>query len=94
MSCAARARCGLDSEVDHVVERRSWSNQAGVHGRHQAKRRLVDWIEEVPGVNCQERSQAELLETLKVTLRETFEMNGKDALSAAGSNLLEIKIAV
>jgi hypothetical protein len=30
----------------------------------------IGWIEEVPGVNCQERSQAELLETLEVTLRE------------------------
>jgi hypothetical protein len=29
-----------------------------------------DLLEEVPGVNCQERSQAELLETLEVTLRE------------------------
>ena len=30
----------------------------------------IGWIEEVPGVNCQERTKDELLETLKVTLEE------------------------
>jgi hypothetical protein len=35
----------------------------------------IGWIEEVPGVNCQERSRAELLDTLKVTPRETLELN-------------------
>jgi hypothetical protein len=28
----------------------------------------IGWIEEVPGVNCQERTRAELLETLRITL--------------------------
>jgi len=54
----------------------------------------IGWIEEVPGVNCQERSRAELLETLKITLREALEMNRQDARSAAGPNFLEVKIAV
>jgi predicted RNase H-like HicB family nuclease len=31
----------------------------------------VGWIEEVPGVNCQEKTYEELKETLKVTLRES-----------------------
>ena len=35
----------------------------------------IGWIEEVPGVNCQERSREELLETLKITLREILELN-------------------
>ncbi len=30
----------------------------------------IGWIEEVPGVNCQERTKDELMETLKVTLKE------------------------
>lgn len=30
----------------------------------------IGWVEEVPGVNCQERSHEELMESLKVTLRE------------------------
>ncbi len=35
----------------------------------------IGWIEEVPGVNCQEATRDELLETLRVTLREALEMN-------------------
>ena len=35
----------------------------------------IGWIEEVPGVNCQEASEDELLETLTVTLREALEFN-------------------
>ncbi len=32
----------------------------------------VGWIEEVPGVNCQEASREALLETLRVTLVEAL----------------------
>ncbi len=32
------------------------------------------WIEEISGVNCQEKMRDELLESLKVTLREALEM--------------------
>ena len=35
----------------------------------------IGWIEEVPGVNCQERTREALLETLKVTLQEALELN-------------------
>ncbi len=35
----------------------------------------IGWIEEVPGVNCQEPSRDELVETLRVTLREALEFN-------------------
>lgn len=35
----------------------------------------IGWIEEVPGVNCQERSREELLETLTVTLSEALEFS-------------------
>jgi predicted RNase H-like HicB family nuclease len=38
----------------------------------------VGWIEEVPGVNCQEKTYEELKETLKVTLREALEFNRQD----------------
>jgi len=54
----------------------------------------IGWIEEIPGVNCQERSREELLETLKVTLREALESNRQDARKAAGGNFQEEKIAV
>lgn len=54
----------------------------------------IGWIEEVPGVNCQEPTHAALLESLQVTLREALELNRRDALQAAGSDFQEEKIAV
>lgn len=42
------------------------------------------WIEEVPGVNCQEPTREELVESLRITLREALELNRRDALEAAG----------
>lgn len=54
----------------------------------------IGWIEEVPGVNCQEWTREELLETLRITLKEALEFNREDALSAAGADFQEEKIAV
>ncbi len=54
----------------------------------------VGWIEEVPGVNCQERTYEELKEILEVTLKEALEFNRQDALSAAGGGYTEEKIAI
>jgi len=45
----------------------------------------IGWIEEVPGVNCQEKSREELIESLKVTLREALEFNReKEAVIPGG----------
>ena len=41
----------------------------------------IGWIQEVPGVNCQEASREELLETLRITLGEILELNKEDATS-------------
>ena len=46
----------------------------------------IGWIEEIPGVNCQERTREELLETLRVTLREALELNRSEAIEAAGQD--------
>ena len=54
----------------------------------------IGWIEEVPGVNCQERTREELLETLRMTLTEAIDLNRQDALSAAGPEYAEEKIGV
>jgi predicted RNase H-like HicB family nuclease len=54
----------------------------------------IGWIEEIPGVNCQEASREELLETLRVTLREALKLNRADALDAAGLEYEEFEIAV
>jgi predicted RNase H-like HicB family nuclease len=54
----------------------------------------VGWIEEVPGVNCQEGTREELIESLRVTLREVLELNREDAIRAAGGGYEEFEIAV
>jgi predicted RNase H-like HicB family nuclease len=54
----------------------------------------IGWIEEIPGVNCQEATRAELLETLRITLREALEFNRQEALGAAGEGFEEELIAV
>jgi len=54
----------------------------------------IGWIEEVPGVNCQERTHAGLLESLKVTLKEALEFNRRDAISALGTDFREEQIAI
>ena len=54
----------------------------------------IGWIEEVPGVNCQERTREKLLESLRLTLHEALQMNRQDARAAAGKDFVEVKIAV
>ena len=54
----------------------------------------IGWIEELPGVNCQEPSREELMESLRVTLKEALEFNRQDALSAAGKDFQEETIAI
>ena len=54
----------------------------------------IGWIEEVPGVNCQEATRDQLLESLRVTLREALEFNRRDALDAAGEGFDEESIAL
>lgn len=54
----------------------------------------IGWIEEIPGVNCQEYSKNELLETLKITLAEALEFNKIDALTAIGESYREEPILI
>ena len=54
----------------------------------------IGWIEEIPGVNCQERTREELLETLRVTLREALELNRREAIEAAGHDYEEATVVV
>lgn len=54
----------------------------------------IGWIEEIPGVNCQESSLDELLISLKEALREALELNRADAIEAAGDGYEELEIAI
>lgn len=52
----------------------------------------IGWIEEIPGVNCQESTEQELLETLRITLKEALEFNRDEALNAADSDYAEVPL--
>ena len=54
----------------------------------------IGWIEEIPGVNCQEKSREELLETLKITLKEAIELNRQEALQAAEADYFREPLGV
>jgi predicted RNase H-like HicB family nuclease len=54
----------------------------------------IGWIEEVPGVNCQERTRTALLESLREILAEALDLNRNEALAAAGAGYREAKIAL
>ena len=49
----------------------------------------IGWIAEIQGVNCQERTQGKLLESLRETLGEMIEMNRHDAFTAASADYLQ-----
>lgn len=53
----------------------------------------VGWVEEVPGVNCQERTRPELLDSLREALGEMLTLNREAArAAAAGSDVEEARI--
>ena len=54
----------------------------------------IGWVEEIPGVNCQEATREELLECLKTTLEEALEFNRQDAIAAAGDKYQEEQIPI
>jgi predicted RNase H-like HicB family nuclease len=54
----------------------------------------IGWIEEVPGVNCQEPTREELVNTLRTTLAEAIAFNREEARTAAGKGFEELSIAV
>ena len=54
----------------------------------------IGWVEEVPGINCQERTQKELLDSLRVTLREALQFNREEAMEAAAPDFTEVELLV
>jgi len=51
------------------------------------------WIEEVPGVNAQERTREDVLASLRECLAEALEMNRRSAIEAAGEGFEEVVVA-
>jgi predicted RNase H-like HicB family nuclease len=54
----------------------------------------IGWVEEIPGVNAQEPSREELLESLRQILREALEFNRHEALEAAGPSSEELALSL
>ena len=54
----------------------------------------IGWIEEIPGVNCQEPTHDELMESLRITLGEALEFNRQDALRLAESGYSEEPVSI
>ena len=71
------------------MEQRSWTAIIS-----QDEGWWIGWIAEVPGVNAQERTKDELLETLADVLREALEMNRLDALEQANDHYEEVVVAI
>ena len=54
----------------------------------------IGWVQEIPGVNAQERTKEELLASLREALREAIDFNREDARKAAESDYIEEPIAL
>ena len=54
----------------------------------------IGWVEEVPGVNAQERTKEALLVSLRQILKEALEFNREEARNAAGGNFTEELLSV
>ncbi len=54
----------------------------------------IGWVEELPGVNSQGETRAELLDNLRSALREILEINRADALAAMEGDYEEVSIEV
>jgi predicted RNase H-like HicB family nuclease len=53
----------------------------------------VGWVEEIPGVNCQERTRAALLESIQEALTEMLKLNREAAASAATDTSERVKVS-
>ena len=54
----------------------------------------MGWIEEIQGVNAQESTKEELIESLKEALRDILELNREEALREAIENYEEVLITL
>ena len=55
----------------------------------------IGWIQEIPGVNGQERTKDELLESLRITLLEMIAYNREEAIQRTeGESFEEVTIVL
>jgi predicted RNase H-like HicB family nuclease len=54
----------------------------------------IGWVEEIPGVNSQGKTRAELVKNLESALREAIELNREEALASAGPDYEQAELTV
>jgi predicted RNase H-like HicB family nuclease len=54
----------------------------------------IGWVIEVPGANAQEKTKDELLESLKLAVKDILEVQRENALRKAAPNQQQILISV
>ncbi len=54
----------------------------------------IGWVQNVPGVNCQERTREELLESIKEALYEALDLHRQEILDLVGDDYEELVITV
>ena len=54
----------------------------------------IGWVEEIPGVNSQGKTRAELLKNLRSALREALDLNREEARAQAGKDYEEALLQV
>ncbi len=52
----------------------------------------IGWIEDIPGVNAQEATRDDVIESLRVALGEALTMNRADAAARAPPGTMKIQI--
>jgi predicted RNase H-like HicB family nuclease len=54
----------------------------------------IGWVQEIRGINCQERTQEELLDSLRSAVEDMLELNRKVAIRRAEGEYQTVSISV
>ena len=52
----------------------------------------IGWVQEIPGVNCQERTREELLDSIQEALSDMLQLNREAAAVAATDTSERVKV--
>ena len=54
----------------------------------------IGWVQEIRGINCQERTKVELLDSLRSAIEDMLELNRKEAIRHAEGEYRTVSILV
>ena len=52
----------------------------------------IGWVKEIPGVNAQERTREELMESLSEALADVLELNARQAMESVSGQYQEVAL--